>query len=381
VSKNSENTVLQKTLSRILGCALLLYGSTALAFTLILPPQEQLSPSNTITDTSTLEPQVQAIAGTIRTQLLSHRRPKSSEKVTQAGRMLAANADASSRSDVNYLAAALNDPSGAGSGSGGGGDSENLWISAATNSLENEFSRTAFYGATHNLLAGFDLTRSDKYVLGVSVGHEASNFVTTFNTGNERTRGFNLNPYFALLLSDTWSLDLIGGYGQFNTRQSRTLGSLTVPLATVAVDSEFSSKRGFVSTNLTNVSTWGNWKLTGSLGYLGTRREQEAYVESNGNAVASARQTSKQWNLLGEAAYGRGNSETFVGLMYENTRDPQKVQFATGEQPANDPDSALLTAGWRYVGKGLTGSFVFSSRQAQKQVTEYGFSMMLRVDL
>jgi len=375
VSRNSENTVLQKTLRRILGFALLLYGSTALAFTLITIPQEQVSPSNTITDSTTLETQVQPIAGTIRAQLLSLRRPKAAAKVALVGSMLAANAHASSRSDVDYLAAAGS--SGAGTGSG---DSASLWISVASNSLENEFSRTAFHGNTNNLLAGFDLTRSDKYVLGIAVGHEASNYVTTFNAGNEKTQGFNANPYFALLLSDTWSLDLILGYGQFNTRQSRTMGSI-VPLATVAVDSEFEAKRGFVSTNLTNVSTWGDWKLTGSLGYLGSRREQDAYVESNGSVVASAKQTSKQWNLLGEAAYGRGNAETFVGAMYENTRDPQKVVFATGEQPANDPDSVLLTAGWRYVGKGLTGSFVFSSRQAQKQVTEYGFSMMLRVDL
>ena len=372
--------MLQKTLSRTLGCALLLYGSTALAFTLITLPQEQVSPSNTITDATTLETQVQPIAGTIRAQLLSHRRPKASAKVAQVGGMLAANAYASSRSDVDYLAAAPSDSSGAGSGIGGG-DSESVWISAATNSLENTFSRTAFYGATHNLLAGFDLTRSDKYILGLSVGHEASNFVTTFNTGNERTRGFNFNPYLALLLSDTWSLDLIGGYGQFNTNQSRTIGSLTVPLATVAVDSEFKSKRGFISTNLTNVSTWGNWKLTGSLGYLASRREHDAYVESNGNAVAESKQTSEQWNLLGEAAYGRGNSEAFFGAMYENTQDPQKIVFTTGEQPANDPDSVLLTAGWRYFGKGLTANFVFSSRVAQEQVKEYGFSMMLRIDL
>jgi hypothetical protein len=380
VSTDLENTVLQKTLSRILGCALLLYGSTALAFTLITLPQEQLSPGNTITDTTTLEAQVQPIAGTIRAQLLGHLRPRASAKTAQLGRLLAANAYAGSRSDVDYLAAAPGDSSGAGSGMGGG-NSESWWVSAATNSLENTFSRTAFYGATHNLLAGFDLTRSDKYILGVSVGHEASNFTTTFNAGNEKTRGFNINPYFAFLLSDTWSLDLIGGYGQFNTKQSRAIGSLTVPLATVAVDSEFDSKRGFISTNLTNVSTWGNWKLTGSLGYLASRRDNDAYVESNGNAVAESKQTAEQWNLLGEAAYGRGNSEAFFGAMYENTRDPQKIAFTTGEQPANDPDSVLLTAGWRHFGKGLTANFMFSSRVAQEQVKEYGFSMMLRIDL
>ena len=374
--------MLQKTLGRILGCALFLYGSTALAFTLIEtgPIQtEQLAPSNTITDATTLETQIQPTVGAIRAQLLSHRRLKGSARVAHAGRLLAANAHADSRSDFNYLAAALSDSSGAGSGGG----TESLWISAASNSLENDFSRTAFYGATHNLLAGFDVTRSDKYVLGISAGHEASNFLTTFNFGNQKARGFNVSPYFAYLLSDTWSVDLILGYGEFDTRQSRTLG--TGLLTAVAVDSEFASTRGFVSTNLTNVSAWGNWNLTGSLGLLAARGKNDAYVESIGGTtiatIAGTKQTIEQWNLLGEAAYGRGASETYVGLLYERTRDPLKIEFATGEQPANDPDSVLLTAGWRHFGKGLTANFVFSRRLAQDQVNEYGFSMMIRVDL
>lgn len=373
--------MLQKTLSRILGCALLFYGGNALAFTLIEIPQEQSAPGNTITDATTLESQVQPIAGTIRSQLLSMRRPKGADKVAQAGRLLAANAHAGTRSDIDFLAAAPGETFGGGNGGDGGGNSEGLWISAATNSLENDFYRTAFYGATHNLLVGFDFTRSATYVLGVSVGHEASNFTTTFNAGDEKTRGFNVNPYFALLLSDTWSLDLIAGYGDFDTRQSRTIAVLALPPVTAAVNSEFKSKRGFVSTNLTNVSAWGDWRLTSSLGFLGSRREQDAYVESDGNAVPESKLTSKQWNLLGEVAYGRGGSEAFFGAMYEDTYDLQKVQFATGDQPANDPDSVLLTLGWRYFGKGLTANFMFSSRVAQEQVGEYGFSMMLRLAL
>jgi hypothetical protein len=373
-----ENTVLQKTLGRIFGCALLSYGSTALAFTLI--PQEQLTPSTTLTDSFTLQAQVQPIAGTIRAQIFGLRRPGSSKQVTQVGgMMLAANEHSGSSSDVNYLAAAANDPSGAGSGSSGG-NTESLWISSTIDSLANTFSRTAFYGATQNVLVGYDVTRSDKYVLGISGGYEASNFATQFNSGNEKTRGYNINPYFAWLLSDSWSLDLIGGVGQFSTDQSRTIGSAAPPV-TVAVDSDFSSKRGFASTNLTNVSTRGNWKLTGSLGYLWSRRNQDAYTESDGSAVAGSKRTSEQWNLLGEAAYGRGNSETFFGARYEDIRNYQKIEFAAGEQPANDPTSVLLTAGWRHFGKGLTANFVFSARVAQEQVRGYGFSMVLRADL
>src|SRR5258706_11795870 len=241
-----SNAVLQKTFSTILGCALLSYGGAALAFTLITP-QEDLAPSNTITDSFTLQAQVQPIAGTIRAQIFGLRRPGSSKQVTQVGGLkLAANEHSGSASDVNYLAAAAGDPSGAGGGSGGG-NTQSVWISSTSDSLENTFFRTAFYGATQNVLVGYDFTRSDKYVLGIAGGYEASNFTTKFNSGNEKTGGYNLNPYFAWLLSDRWSLDLIAGYGKFNTDQSRA----------IAVDSSFSSKRAFASTNLTNISTFG----------------------------------------------------------------------------------------------------------------------------
>ena len=374
--------MLQKILGRILGCALLAYGSTALAFTLPTLPEQ--TPSSTFTDTFTLQTQVQPIAGTIRSQIFGLRRPGSSQKATQLGGLkLAANAHSSSRSDVDYLAAALNDPSGG--GSGGGGDTQSLWISTTTDSLENTFFRTAFYGATQNVIVGYDFTRSDKYVLGISGGYEASNYVTKFNSGNEKTGGYNVNPYFAWLLSDAWSLDLIAGYGTFDTKQSRTVG--TGPLTTLAVDSEFSSKRAFASTNLTDILTFGDWKLTGSLGYLWSRRDNDAYMESIppplGSDVPSSKQTSKQWNLLGEVAYGRGNSESFFGARYEDILNYEKVELTAGagEQPANDPSSVLLTAGWRYFGRGLTASFVFSGRAAQEQVKEHGFSMVLRADL
>ena len=364
--------MLRKTLGSILGCALLLYGSAAFSFTLITLP-EQTAPSETITTATTLEAQVQPIVGTLRAQLFTIQRLKRPQRVSQAGPVLVANAD--SRGGFEYLAATD------GSRASGAGSATSLWISAAANSLENDFSRTAFHGATHNLLAGFDVTLSDRVVLGVAAGHEASNFTTTFNSGDEKTRGFSVNPYFAYLLSDAWSVDLLAGYGEFDTRQSRTVG--TGPLTTTSVGSEFSSTRGFVSTNLTHVAALGAWKLSGALGYTATRREQDAYAETGLTAttVAASKQTVRQYSLLGEAAYGRGASEAYFGLLYEDTRDPQKVQFASGEQPANDPDSVLLTAGWRHFGKGLTANFVFSKRLAQDQVNEYGFSMMIRVDL
>ena len=367
----------QNILGGILAFALLSYGSIASAFTLI--PQEQLSPSSSITESTTLETQTQPIASTIRAQIFSHLRPSGAKKGSQLGSTFLAASARPGASDVNYLAAVAGDSSAPGGGSAIG-NSESVWISGTTTSLENTFSRTAFNGATNNILAGFDLTRSNRYVFGVSLGHEASNFTTTFNTGDEKTRGFNVNPYFAWLISDTWSVDLILGYGDFKTRQFRVLP--TGPLASQVISSEFDSTRGFASTNLTNVQTFGNWKITGSLGFLGSRRENDAYTESIGTTVAKSKRTSEQWSFLGEAAYGRGNSETFFGAMYENIRDPERIQFAVGPQPSDDNDSVVLTAGWRYFGtRSISANFVFSGRVGQDDVREYGFSMMLRVDL
>ena len=372
--------MLRKTLSWILGCALLSCGGSALAFTLIVPPD--LAPGNTVTDSFTLNSQVQPIAGTIRSQIFGLRRPGGSKQVTQAGGLkLAANEHSGSRSDVSILAAGPGDPSGAWGVNAG--NSHNLWISTTIDSLENTFSRTTFYGATQNVIVGYDFTHSDRYVLGISGGYEASNFVTKFNSGNEKTGGYNVNPYAAWLISDAWSLDLIGGYGKFNTKQSRTVSSLT--LVPDTVDSDFSSTRAFASSNLTGISALGNWKLTGSLGYLWSKRDQDGYTESGTIAftVDGTKQTSKQWNLLGEVAYGGGNSETYFGARYEDIRNYQKVELTAGlgEQPANDPTSVLLTAGWRYFGKGLTASFVFSGRVAQEQVKEHGFAMVIRAEI
>ena len=371
------NAVILKNFRWFLGIALLASAGTAPAFTLITPPEEATAPGTEVTSTTTLSTAAQPIVGSIRTQILS-RRLRKNEKLTWAERAVAVNERGQGRSDVNYLAASLADPSG---GSGVGGGSSSLWISAAYNSMENEFSRTQFYGSTQNILSGFDYTGANRYIVGVAIGFEANDFVTQFNAGDERTRGFNISPYFSLLLSDTWSLDLALGYGGFDTRQSRTVGSLTIPFGTDAVTSDVESTRSFAALNLTNVSTVGNWKLTSSLGALGTRRKQEAYVESNGNAVAESRQSVNQWNLLGEAAYGRGASEAYAGVVYEYVPDPPAVQFSTGEQPPVDKDSYVLGAGWRYFARSLTANFAFTGRVGQTDYKEYGFYMMLRVDL
>ena len=375
--------MLQKALIAISGIVLLQFCNAASAFTLIVP-QEQISPSNAVTDSLTLDKEIAPIINAIKAHLFGARRANRSAKTAQYGSVLAANHHVDRVSDLDGVTIAYNDLASAEGGSvavGGGGSARGMWITSAYSSLENDFSRTGFDGDIHNLLGGFDFTQSDKYILGLAVSHETSRFNTKFNVGNEKSTGFNFSPYFAYLLSDSWSIDASLGHGKFNTDQSRAFADPLVFLTPVVVNSEFSSTRNFVSTNVTHVSALGNWNLTKSLGFLGVKQKQDGYIESNGTTVvAGSSDSRKQWNLAGEAAYSHGDSESYVGLNYERIMNLKKIEFASGEQPANDPDSILLTAGWRHFGKGLTASFVFSSRLGQDQVTDNGFSTTIRVD-
>jgi Autotransporter beta-domain len=245
----------RKTVNTLLGMALLQFGGSALAFTLITIPQEQTAPSNTITDSTTLTTRIQPITGAIKAQMFGARRLKTSAKTAQVGSVLAANRYTNSASDFDYLTLALNDPAGAEGGKTiGGGDASSLWVSSDFSSLKNDFARTRFNGDIHTLLAGLDYTRSDKYIFGVAISHETSNFNTRFNIGNEKTSGWNISPYFAVLLTEAWSFDLSLGHGKFDTSQSRSVVDITtIPPSVSIVDSDFSSRRNFVSANLTDV--------------------------------------------------------------------------------------------------------------------------------
>ena len=380
--------MLQHSLKTILGILLLQASSTALAFTLIELPDltllpEEIAPSTTITDSMTLTSQIQPVAGAIKARLFSARRANKSKKMAQYGNMLAANSYVDSISDVDHMMLAYNDlaSNGSSGGSSGssGGDAKSLWITSSYSSLKNSLTQTRFDGDVHILLAGYDRTLSDKYILGVALSHESSNFNTRFNSGNAKTRGFNISPYVAVLLSDSWSFDLSLGHGKFNTDQYRTT-IVTSP----TVDSDFSSTRDFLSTNLTGISALGDWNLTGSVGIFAAKQKQDAYVENGGFSVDASSQTIKQWNLAGEAAYVHLDSESYLGLMYEKDTNPDELNLpgstAAGEQPGSDADSYLLTAGWRHFGKDLTANFAFTSRLGQNKITDNGFSITIRTD-
>jgi hypothetical protein len=356
----------------LFGLLLLQASGTASAFTLIEIPDQSTSPGNTVTDATTFKNQIEPLTGAIRTHIRNGQRRRETGPTAQQEQVLASNSYAATMSDVEFIQA---------SGYSGGGGLSSLWLNSTFSAYDNDFSRTRYDGDTHMLLIGYDYTKSDRYIFGVAVSIENTKINTDFNVGKQDIDGYSINPYFAYLISDTWSIDVGLGIGSYDTDQSRAIGAVNPAppplIITDIIDSDFSSDRDFLAANLTYSVPRGNWYLTGWLGILRAAQDQEGYTESDDTVVDSEDLDFKRWSLGGEAAYSYGASESYISLIYEKDTDVNEVEFLVGEQPANDDDSTLVNIGWRYYGSDLVASFELSSRQGAEDESENSISTTL----
>ncbi len=354
----------------LIGMLLLFAGNNALAFT--LPVGELLTPGASITDSDSLNSQIEPLTGAIQSHLRNLARGAGSNRSARRDSLYASNLYASQASDAYFLDVAAH----------GGGPVRTLWLNSTFSAFDNDFARTRYDGGLHLLLGGFDYTVDDRFVYGIAVSYERSNITTHFNSGGQEIEGYGITPYFAYLFSDSWSLDLSLGVGQSDTDQFRTVGDPAPPL-TNRVTSDFESTRGFVAANLTYSAPWRNWYLTAWLGVLDLSKEQDDYDESGFTAtsVAGKDLDNQLWTLGAEAAFGFDASETYIGVIFEKIDDLEEIEFTSGQQPANDDDSALLTLGWRYFGNDVTADVEFSTRVGKDEASENSISTTLRVEL
>lgn len=359
------------SLKTVVFILLMQFSGSALAFTIIEIPESNSAPSSEVTDSTTFNTQIQPVTGAIRTHLKNAKRIGPSRESAQAGSVLASNSHVETMSDADFIKVSSH-------GGGNDGAHKSLWLNVTSTNFENDFSGTEHDGDQHMLLAGYDLTLSDRYIFGLAFSFETSNVNTEFNLGNQDTDGYSINAYFAYLISDAWSIDFSLGYGEFETDQYRTPTPLLIP---ITVDSSFDSTRDYISTNLSYTTARGNWYLTGWLGLLLANKDQDDYEESDATEIDGQDIDMELWSLGGEAAYGSGASETYLSLIYENDDDLDEIEFTTGKQPENDDDSLLVSFGWRYYGDELVANIELTSRQGADDVTETAVSTTLRINL
>lgn len=250
-----------------------------------------------------------------------------------------------------------------------------VWFGYSYASFDDEFAATAFDADQHSFLGGVDINPWEPVLLGLAFGYESADYDTTFNAGGQDTDGWTVSPYLAASLSETFSVDAVFGYTAVDTDQFRTAGA-------TRVTSNYDADRFFWAANLNMVRPWGNWYLSGRIGYIWAREFQDEFTESDGTTVAERDIKLNQWHVGGEVAYSWGDWEPFVGATYERDFTITEIQVpGAAVQPANDRDDVLFALGVRYFrADGLSGSLEWNKRIDRTDFDEDALNLLLRLD-
>jgi hypothetical protein len=246
-----------------------------------------------------------------------------------------------------------------------------VWGNAGFTSTENDGATTAFDANRLHFAVGADVAVSDKVILGIAGGVESDDNDTAFNSGNIETEGYTVSAYVGALLTDNLSADAAIGYSDLDIDQFRTAG-------TTRITSSLDGQRMFAAGNVNYDREWNDWQLTGTAGLLWAKDEQDAFVESDGTAVASSTFRLARLRLGAEVARTFGNFEPYVLATYSNSFSQTDARPGQG---TTDRSDVLLGGGARFYGDDTwSGALEATTLLGRDNVDETGFNLLLHAN-
>ncbi len=264
-----------------------------------------------------------------------------------------------------------------GTGLSAGDASGNLgvWASYGHMDIRNNFVSTAFAADMDSIVTGVDYLTPDNLLIGVALSYEKQDVVTFFNVGSQKVHGYTVAPYLGYLLNDTFSVDLTLGYSSSDIKQSRTL-------AGAMINGKQDSRRLFGAANLNGVTGFGNWLVTGNIGYLYAKDELRSFTESNGLLNPKSTVKLGQGRIGGELAYSFGEWEPYASVAMVRDFVTTEVQVGAGvPAPSDDRDEMQFGFGLRLFSKrGISGNAGWVTTRGRDNVDSDVYSVTLRVD-
>jgi hypothetical protein len=247
-----------------------------------------------------------------------------------------------------------------------------VWGSFSYTDSKDDSAARTFDSDRRQFLGGVDISPWKDVIVGVALGYENSDVSTPVNGGSQDIDGFTAAPYVAVLLNDTFSIDVSVGMSKIDIKQSRVLTGTTI-------SSKVDSTRTFMSGNINASRTFGNLLLTGTLGALYARDSQDSFIESGGTLSVSNPARSfrlGQVRLGAEASWLMGEFEPFAALTLEHD---YSTTAAVGG--ANDNSGGVAGIGVRYFGikNNISGSLDYQTVIGRKNLDEGTFGVSLRV--
>lgn len=294
---------------------------------------------------------------------------------TVAGRISAALKGTSSGLRINASSATLETPTSKAAGDAVA--SVGAWISLSTSSSDDTLSSTAFDAETDVVMGGMDLSFEEKLLVGVAIGHESNDIITTFNAGGQDKDGVTVAPYIGYVYDENVSLDMTVGYSSLDIQQFRTA-------AGAQVTSTLDADRWFVAGNINAYTNYSDWLLGGRVGYLWAKEDVNSFTESDGTfnraqsfvlgqaqvGVEAARQFGSQYGLW----------EPYATLVYEYDFSREEITVAAGQAtPENDRDGVVVGAGLRYfASNGVSGDVVWNRVLGREDFGSHTLGLTIR---
>lgn len=251
-----------------------------------------------------------------------------------------------------------------------------VWLNGGYTWLENKQAGANFDGGITNVMGGIDYLVQNNVLVGVSAGYEHQDITTKFNSGTLKGDGLTIAPYFAFILNKNINFDASIGHSWVNYDMTRSGGAVT---------GSTDGDRWFGIANANYTTSINNWQLGASLGYLYSMEKQDAYHESNGNAIDEASTHLGQARLGGKVGYvaatnfGYLNPYTSARLEYDVVKDHAGTIDAQGTLANSDDFGVTFGLGMNAgIGENTTLNLEGTTTQFREDQSVYGVSGTVR---
>lgn len=240
-----------------------------------------------------------------------------------------------------------------------------LWINGGYSDFDVDTTGANFDGNTWTGAIGADFRVMDNLIAGLAVAYENTDVDTTFNLGTIESDGFTVAPYAVFLVNKMMSVDVSGGYTWLDYDTTRK-DPITLAKITGSTDAD----RWFASLNVNTSYAFEAWRLGGRLGTLYAHEEQDAFSESNGEAVIKASTSVGDAHLGARLGYDLGGIQPFVSVL---------GRWFWQDGRASDDTDAVIGAGVSFHVDNLTGSIIGTSVQGRSNTDNYSISANVRL--
>ena len=262
-----------------------------------------------------------------------------------------------------------------------------VWASYGRSRFEGEVSIAPYKADLDSYRVGADRIFAQRYVGGLALAAERMDTKTRFNGGGQDADALMVMPYFMVVLSDNFSLDVNAGFGKNKIDQHRV-----DPANGARLVSNYDGERRFWSVTLNGSHNVDSWVLGGRVGYLHSREEQDGYTESGGPSVRTVRDRVIKLGQLfvgADVAYQVSSRfEPYASLMLRRdlTRNDGGtaggLPNAVGNPQPTDKTGYDWTIGVRlYVQRGITASLEYMRTEGRDRFENQAINLLARFEL